>query len=102
MKIDRRKAEAVFREYVSHYNAGEEKVRLKIEHTFRVAGLCRQIAESLGMEEEEQDLAWFTGLLHDVGRFEQLKNYGTFIDADSIDHAEYGAQILFEQGKIRE
>lgn len=102
MKIDRKKAEAVFREYVSHYNAGEEKVRLKIEHTFRVAGLCRQIAESLGMEEEEQDLAWFTGLLHDVGRFEQLKNYGTFIDADSIDHAEYGAQILFGQGKIRE
>ena len=40
--------------------------------------------------------------IYDAGRFEQLKNYGTFIDADSIDHAEYGAQILFEQGKIRD
>ena len=102
MNIDRGKAEAAFRDYVSHYNAEEEKVRLKIEHTFRVAGLCEQIARSLELEKEEQDLAWFTGLLHDAGRFEQLKNYGTFIDADSIDHAEYGAQILFEQGKIRD
>lgn len=101
MNIDRRKAEETFRDYVSRYNGEEDKVRLKIEHTFRVAGLCEQIAKSLELEKEEQDLAWFTGLLHDVGRFEQLKNFGTFIDADSIDHAEYGAQILFEQGKIR-
>lgn len=43
-----------------------------------------------------------TGLLHDVGRFEQLKRYGTFIDAQSIDHAEFGADILFQEGKIRD
>ena len=41
------------------------------------------------------DIAWLTGLLHDVGRFEQQRVYGTFIDADSIDHAKYGARILF-------
>lgn len=61
MNIDRGKAEAAFRDYVSHYNAEEEKVRLKIEHTFRVAGLCEQIARSLGLEKEEQDLAWLPG-----------------------------------------
>ena len=44
----------------------------------------------------------FRSLLHDIGRFEQQKNYGTFIDADSIDHAQYGADILFTQGKIRD
>ncbi len=58
---------------------------MKIQHTFRVAGLCEQIARLLGLEKEEQDLGWFTGLLHDAGRFEQLKNYGTFIDAYSTD-----------------
>lgn len=41
------------------------------------------------------DIAWLTGLLHDVGRFEQQRVYGTFTDADSIDHAKYGARILF-------
>ena len=39
--------------------------------------------------------------MHDIGRFEQLKRYGTFIDAQSIDHAAFGADILFQEGKIR-
>ena len=47
-------------------------------------------------------MSWLTGLLHDVGRFEQLRRYGTFIDAQSIDHAEFGADRLFRQGKIRD
>lgn len=100
MRIDRNKAQAAFGEYVSHYNTQDEKVKLKIDHTYRVAALCEQIAQSIGLSEEDTDIAWFTGLLHDVGRFEQLRNYGTFIDAESIDHALYGAQILFDEGKI--
>lgn len=102
MKINRKLARDTFQEYVEHYNAQDEKVRLKIEHTYRVSELCEKIAESLALSEEEVDLAWLIGLLHDVGRFEQLKNYGTFNDAQSIDHAGYGAQILFEEGKIRD
>lgn len=42
MKIERIKAEKVFRDYVSAYNAQDDKVRLKIEHTFRVAVLCEK------------------------------------------------------------
>ena len=102
MKIDRKRASDAFREYTSHYNVQDDKVRLKIEHTWRVAQLCERIAQSLEMTEEEQDLAWLAGLLHDVGRFEQLKRYGTFIDAQSIDHAKYGAEILFPSGRIRD
>lgn len=102
MKIDRTHAENTFREYVSHYNAGEEKVRLKIEHTYRVCRLCERIATSLNLSDQDRDLAWLIGLLHDIGRFEQLKNFGTFSDAASIDHAAYGADILFGQGRIRD
>ena len=102
MKIDRKRASDAFREYTSHYNVQDDKARLKIEHTWRVAQLCERIAQSLEMTEEEQDLAWLAGLLHDVGRFEQLKRYGTFIDAQSIDHAKYGAEILFSSGRIRD
>ena len=102
MKIDRERALGAFREYVDGYHTETEKVRLKIEHTYRVAELSEKIALSLGMSKEDVDLAWLVGLLHDIGRFEQLKNYGTFLDADSIDHARYGAEILFGQGKIRD
>lgn len=102
VNIDRKKAEQVFADYVENYNSKDEKVRLKIEHTYRVALLCEQIAKSAGCTEYEVELAWLTGLLHDVGRFEQLRNFGTFNDAESIDHAAYGADILFKEGKIRD
>ncbi len=102
LHIDREKAERVFAAYVENYNSQDEKVRLKIEHTYRVAALCEQIAKSAGCSAYEVELAWLTGLLHDVGRFEQLRNYGTFNDAQSIDHAAYGADILFQEGKIRD
>lgn len=102
MKIDRKKVLHVFAAYVENYNSQDEKVRLKIEHTYRVSELCERIAASLNLTKEEIDLAWLLGILHDIGRFEQLKNYGTFADARSIDHAGYGAEILFKQGKIRD
>jgi len=102
LRIDRKRAEEVFADYVENYNSEDEKVRLKIEHTYRVAELCERIAKSIDGTKEEVRLAWLTGLLHDVGRFEQLKNFGTFNDALSIDHAAYGADILFREGRIRD
>ncbi len=102
MRIDRKKVSETFQKYVDNYNSKDEKVRLKIEHTYRVSELCECIARSLQLDAEDCALAWLLGMLHDIGRFEQLKNYGTFIDAQSIDHAMYGAQILFEQGRVRD
>lgn len=102
MVIDRKKAEEAFEVYVAGYDCSNEMVRLKKEHTLRVSALCEKIAQSLNLPQSEVDIAWLAGLLHDIGRFEQQKNYGTFIDADSIDHAQYGADILFAQGKIRD
>lgn len=102
MQVHRQKALQAFADYVKNYNVEDPKVKLKIDHTYRVAGFCQKIAASLELSREEVDLAWFCGLLHDVGRFEQLRNYDTFIDAQSIDHAIYGAEILFDQGRIRD
>ena len=76
MKINREKALAAFQEYTDRYDSSRDMIRLKIEHTYRVCGLCQQIARSLELPEEEVDIAWLTGLLHDVGRFEQQRVYG--------------------------
>lgn len=102
MIIDRQKALAAFAEYAENYDVSDEKVKLKIDHTYRVCALCEQIAAQSGFDENEVETAWLTGLLHDVGRFEQLRQYGTFADAQSIDHAGFGADILFKEGKIRD
>lgn len=99
MKIDRTRVQETFRKYTECYDTSDEKIKLKIDHTYRVADLCQQIAKAEQMDENEAELAWLLGMLHDVGRFEQLRKYGTFIDADSVNHAELGADILFDSLK---
>lgn len=101
MRIEKDKVEEVFQRYVENYNHTESRIKLKIEHTYRVAVLCERIARSLKLSEEEVELAWLIGMLHDIGRFEQLKNYNTFMDSKSINHAHYGVELLFEKGLIR-
>ena len=97
MQIDRNRGLTAFEQYVSPYDITDEKIRLKVDHTYRVADICAQIAESISLSQEDIDLAWLMGLLHDVGRFEQVRRFQTFMDAESVDHAEYGADILFSK-----
>lgn len=101
MIIDRKKVKAAFKEYTDNYDTSDEKIKLKVDHTFRVAALSERIARSLGLSDDDINLAWLIGMLHDIGRFEQLKNYGTFSDAESIDHAYYGVKLLFGDGLIK-
>lgn len=99
--INRKNVINAFAEYVRNYDPSDEKIKLKIDHTYRVAGLCQRIAESLGLSEPDVDIAWLLGMLHDIGRFEQIRRFGTFNDVQSLDHAEFGADLLFKEGLIR-
>lgn len=99
--INRKNVINAFAEYVRNYDPSDEKIKLKIDHTYRVAGMCQRIAESLGLSEPDVDIAWLLGMLHDIGRFEQIRRFGTFNDAQSVDHAEFGADLLFKECLIR-
>ena len=94
MKINREHIKKTFQEYTDRYDSANPKIKLKIDHTYRVANLCEQIAQSLELSAAEVDLAWLSGMLHDVGRFEQLRRYNTFSDAQSIDHARFAVELL--------
>ena len=97
MNINRSLVKEEFNSYTAPYDLSDAKIRLKAEHTFRVAALCDRIAGSLLLGESDRDLAWLLGMLHDIGRFEQVRRYGTFSDASSVDHAVFGAELLFGQ-----
>ena len=86
-----------FNSYVARYDASDERIALKVEHTYEVAGLCDEIARGEGLPPADVDLAWLCGLLHDIGRFEQLRQWGTFSDADSCSHAVLGIQALKDE-----
>ena len=99
--IDLVKAEKVFKSYVEKYNTEDDKIELKIKHTYGVVSMSGFIAKKLGLDEENIELAKLIALLHDIGRFEQAKKYDCFIDSKDKDHAEYGIEILFENNLIR-
>ena len=97
--VNRESVVKVFEDYISKYNPENPKIKLKIDHTYRVADLAETIAKDVNAGE---DIAWLCGMLHDIGRFEQIKRYNTFSDALSVDHALFGADILFTDGLIKE
>ena len=98
--MDRKKIICTFEKYVSNYNLNDPNIYLKYKHTGKVAENCERIAKSLNLPMKDIDLAWEIGMLHDIGRFEQLRRFDTFIDTESIDHAEFGADLLFKDGLI--
>ncbi len=57
MIIDRERVKNTFAEYTSGYNATDPKIKLKIDHTYRVAELCELIARNLKLDEYETDVA---------------------------------------------
>lgn len=93
--IDLRRAREAFDSYVAAYGATNPRIALKVEHTLRVAELCERIAREAGFTPAGTDLAWLCGLLHDIGRFEQLRRWDTFSDAASTSHAALGVEVLF-------
>ncbi len=97
MEIERSRALKAFSDYVAAYDATNPRIALKVEHAKRVADLCERIAKSEGLRQADVDLAWLIGLLHDIGRFEQVRRWDTFSDMRSTSHAALGAEVLFEQ-----
>ncbi len=90
-----------FSEYVSEYDFSNDKIKLKYDHTLRVMNLSKKYAILLGFNEEDVELATLIGLLHDIGRFEQVKVYDSFDDLHTVDHADYSVEQLFKKNEIK-
>ena len=99
--IDNTKVKKAFKEYVKNYDIENPKIKLKIAHIERTSEVARKMAESLELQKEDIELAELIGLLHDIGRFEQVRKYNTFVDHLSENHAKIGVDILFKDGLIR-
>lgn len=99
--IDLEKAKQAFAAYVRQYDITDEQIQLKIKHTYEVMHYSERIANDLALSDEQVKLASLIGLLHDIGRFEQIKRYHTFIDRDSVNHAMLGVEILKTHNFIR-
>ncbi len=87
-----------FSGYLRRFETGDPTVQrnidLKAEHTRRVCEAIRDIGGSLGLAPTDLCLAEISAWLHDIGRFQQYKQYGTFADSRSENHALLGARVI--------
>ena len=99
--IDIQKAKIAFKDCLEQYEDKEHlSFKLKVVHTYHVTENARKIAEKLNLSREDIKLAELIGLLHDIGRFEELKITNE-LNSVKFDHATHGSKMLFEQEMIR-
>lgn len=94
-------AKTEFKQFIEKYkNQDNLGLELKIVHIYHVVETSKRLAKELKLKQEDIELAQLIGLLHDIGRFEELKVLNKF-DSIKFNHAEYGVKILFEDNLIR-
>lgn len=92
--------EAYFAGIVMDDPVDRNRLELKRQHCLLVMAEARQQAVELGLGPHMADLAAVLGLVHDVGRFPQYRQYRTFRDADSANHAVLGTQAMARHGGL--
>jgi putative nucleotidyltransferase with HDIG domain len=71
-----------------------EKIKLKIEHSYAVSDVIYTLSENIFESREDIKLTRICGLYHDIGRFEQVYKYNTFWDSESVDHGVLGSELI--------
>lgn len=100
-QIDMEHAKKEFDKYLRDFDLENPKILLKKVHTYGVIKAADYICTREELGAGDRGLALLIALLHDIGRFEQLRAYNSY-DDDRFDHARFGVKLLFEQGKIRD
>ena len=99
-----KKIDSWFEHYVAAFQsdnqAFNQNIAIKVAHSRRVCDEMSALAESLSLSPQERHLSQIIALLHDVGRFRQYAEYGTFADRKSTNHATLGVTILKENGVL--
>ena len=96
--------ENLFLNYTDSFFSGniefDKNLLLKKEHSLSVQGECRQLAEFEKFSPRMAALIEISGLFHDIGRFEQIRDFNTFVDCKSVDHGDLGCEVLIKTNML--
>lgn len=92
----------IFLDYAEGYDRSNGKIELKIIHTFGVADIMDRLTAALELSERQKYMAHICAVFHDIGRFEQVKRYDTFLDHLSVDHAALSCEVLKQENMLHE
>ena len=95
-----------FAAYSSRFRVDDPVVQrnydLKEFHTDQVCRVINALVDGEGLDDHWRLLAEASALLHDVGRFRQFRDFGTFRDADSLNHAALSVQVVKEEEILKQ
>ena len=74
--------------------------QLKVAHSWRVVSNAERIMADERWSELHSRVGRGCALLHDVGRFPQYAEFGSFEDHKTINHAVRGAAVLHAEGVL--
>lgn len=89
-----------FKKYFDKFTSKDKNMMLKYHHSIRTMNVCKEIGKMMNLNSLDFELIAKIGLLHDIGRFNQLEEYYSFSDKN-IDHADEGVKVLFDEDKIK-
>ena len=96
------KAYDYFNKFVNNnFDVNDGQIKSKLNHTYGVVKCSKYICEKLNLDETNTNIALVIALLHDIGRFDQIKEIQTIReDLTNSDHATIGVKLLFDKQEI--
>ena len=86
----------------NNYDLNNDKIKHKLNHTLHVVDNTEYLCNKMNIDNENKQIALIIALLHDIGRFDQVKKLNNFReDTNNYDHATLGVKLLFEDNLIR-
>lgn len=73
---------------------------LKLQHTAQVLANIRHIAKEEQFASDLAHTAWLAAIYHDLARFDQYVQYGTFKDALSRNHGLWAVELLIKLDRL--
>jgi len=90
------------RAFITDNSRDSRNIDLKVRHTAFVCENALLIGREEQWDERHALVAETAALFHDVGRFLQYSRYKTFRDNLSVNHGRLGAEILRENGVLKQ
>jgi hypothetical protein len=95
-----------FSEYCDSFSTScdedQRNFDVKRKHTDNVCSNMLLIAQDLELDDHLTIVAEAVALFHDIGRFPQYRQYKTFQDSISVNHAALGAKVLIENSALHD
>ncbi|MFO8233846.1 MAG: HD domain-containing protein [Bacteroidales bacterium] len=93
-----------FKLYTAQFHSNDEdfqrNIELKIAHSYRVVENVSDLIQSIDLSKKDHLVAETAALLHDIGRFRQFEQYGTFSDKKSVNHALLSVKVIKDKELI--